>query len=104
MVARYAVAVVVFVPLREAYGFYQTRLATAWRGWLAGRALRLYFAHKVRAVGPVFFRAGIQRSKPLLQVVRRLPTDRKFRTSLRQLICSQSVFAGLLRARSEGPR
>ena len=41
-------SMVLFAPIVVAYRFQRQKLAIAWRQWLTGRVLRLYFSNKVR--------------------------------------------------------
>ena len=47
VMAKFAGSCIVMVPIIVAYRFQRQKLAIAWRKWLTGRILRLYFSNKV---------------------------------------------------------
>jgi len=48
IMTRFVGACALLTPITVAYRFQRQKLAIAWRQWLTGRVLRLYFSNKVR--------------------------------------------------------
>jgi putative ATP-binding cassette transporter len=47
IMAKFVGAMILLAPINVAYRFQRQKLAIAWRKWLTGRVLRLYFSNKV---------------------------------------------------------
>ncbi|KAL3761508.1 hypothetical protein ACHAWU_006538 [Discostella pseudostelligera] len=47
IMAKFVGAMILLAPINVAYRYQRQKLAIAWRKWLTGRVLRLYFANKV---------------------------------------------------------